>query len=142
MTTSLTAQDEEHLRILTILHYVMAGLMTLFACFPIIHLTMGAALVFAPAAFPDSKTGEGPPAFIGWFFMAFAAAWIVAGLSMVACIIAAARCLAQRRRRVFCMVVAGLMSAMCVPLGTALGIFTIIVLARPSVTQAFDGVHA
>jgi hypothetical protein len=37
----------------------------------------------------------------------------------------------------FCLAMAGIEAALCMPLGTVLGIFTIIVLMRPSVKQAF-----
>ena len=38
-------QDEEHLRLLSIFHYVVAGLAGLFALFPPIHLLVGLALL-------------------------------------------------------------------------------------------------
>ena len=34
-------QDLEHLRLLSLFHYMCAGLAALFACIPIIHLIMG-----------------------------------------------------------------------------------------------------
>jgi len=37
-------QDEEHPRLLAIFHYVCAGMVALFACFPIIHLVLGITL--------------------------------------------------------------------------------------------------
>jgi hypothetical protein len=37
-TTGLTQEDAEHLRLLSIFHYVVAGLQVLMASFPIIHL--------------------------------------------------------------------------------------------------------
>ena len=33
-------QDEEHLRLLSIFHYVCAGLSAFFACIPLIHVTV------------------------------------------------------------------------------------------------------
>ena len=38
-------QDAEHLRILSIFHYVVAGLLALFSMFPIVHLAIGIASV-------------------------------------------------------------------------------------------------
>jgi hypothetical protein len=40
-------QDEEHLRLLSIFHYVVAGLAALFALFPIFHLILGLFMIFA-----------------------------------------------------------------------------------------------
>jgi len=49
----------------------------------------------------------------------------------------AGRCLAKRRSRVFCMVIAGF-SCLGVPYGTLLGVFTFIVLGQPSVRALFE----
>ena len=38
-------KDEEHLRLLSIFHFVVAGMTALFALFPIIHLLIGLAIV-------------------------------------------------------------------------------------------------
>jgi hypothetical protein len=129
-------QDAEHLRLLSIFHYVVAGMQVLFASFPIIHFVIGAAMVFGPGSF-GSKSGEAPPAAVGWFFMLFAGAWMLVGWTLAACMVVAGRSLAQRRRYTFCLVVAGITAAVCMPFGTVLGVFTIVVLMRPSVKEAF-----
>lgn len=129
-------KDDEHLRLVAIFHYVVGGLAALFACFPIIHLIVGIALIVASAG-PDAK-GDAPPAFVGWFFVVFASAFITAGLSLAACVIAAGRFLAGRRHYMFCMVVAGIECAF-MPFGTVLGVFTIIVLMREGVKETFSG---
>jgi disulfide bond formation protein DsbB len=49
----------------------------------------------------------------------------------------AGRCLAQRRRYLLCMVVAGI-ACIFMPFGTALGVFTLVVLSRPAVKAAFE----
>ena len=128
-------QDDDHLQLLTIFHYVLAGVTTLFSLFPIVHVTIGLALVsgeFGGAA----NSGEVPPA-VGWLFVIMGATAIVLGLSLALVIAMAGRSLQLRRRRVFCLVVAGLM-CMMVPLGTVLGVFTIVVLMRESVRTLFD----
>ena len=134
--TAEAAQDTEHLRLLSIFHYVVAGLQGLFACFPVLHFAIGAVLVFLPEQLNDGKAGP-PPVLVGWFFMLFAGAWILVGLTLAACIAIAGRNLAQRRRYLFCLVMAGVEAATCMPLGTVLGVFTILVLMRPTVKEAF-----
>ena len=134
--TAEASPDAEHLRLLSIFHYVVAGMQALFACFPILHFLIGAAMVFLPGKMGDAK-GGGPPAFVGLLFMAFAGAFILAGLTLAACTVLVARSLQQRRRHLFCMVMAGIEAATCMPFGTVLGVLTIIVLMRPSVKQAF-----
>ena len=57
--------NEEHLRLLSVFHYVVGGLAGLFACFPLIHLIMGVAML--TGSFEND--GEGPPAFVGLMFL-------------------------------------------------------------------------
>ena len=131
----LRPEDVEHLRLLAIFHYVVAGLQALFACIPIIHLTIGLGLLLAPR-----KTGvgvENPQALVGTMFVAMASVFILLGWSLAACVFVAGRSLAARRRYMFCFVVAAVIAVLCMPFGTILGVLTIIVLLRPSVKAAF-----
>ncbi|MDR6093565.1 hypothetical protein [Stenotrophomonas sp. SORGH_AS_0321] len=141
-TTPLGAQDADHLRLLSIFHYVVAGITALFSLFPLIHLLMGLAIVTGHLPM-ESEQGNEPfdPRLFGWFFVAFAGAFIAGGLTLAGFMAYAGRCLAQRRRHVLCMVVAGI-SCCFMPFGTVLGVFTLIVLVRPSVKAAFVGVPA
>lgn len=41
-------QDEEHLRLLSIFHYVVGALAAMFALFPIFHLVIGLVMVLPP----------------------------------------------------------------------------------------------
>jgi hypothetical protein len=134
-------QDAEHLRLLSIFHYVVAGFQAMFASFPILHLLFGVAMVFFPDRFGGGR-GGGPPAFVGWFFIVFASAWMLIGWTLAVCLVVAGRSLAQRRRHTFCLVVAAVVAVTCMPLGTVLGVFTFIVLLRPSVKQAFAAAGA
>jgi len=137
MVQTQAEQDAEHLRLLTVFHYVVAGMQALFATIPIFHFGFGVAMVFFPDTFDGGKGA--PPQFVGWFFILFAAAWIVLGWSLAACLVIAGRSLKQRKRYLFCFVTAALTAALCMPFGTVLGIFTIIVLMRPSVKESFEG---
>jgi hypothetical protein len=128
-------QDEEHLRLLSIFHYVVAGLAALFALFPVFHLVFGLFIVFAPAKV-DGKEEAAAAAVIGWFFVLIAALFITIGWVFAALVLAAGRFLAKRRHYLFCLVMAGV-ECMFMPFGTVLGIFTIIVLVREPVKQLF-----
>jgi len=128
-------QDEEHLRLLSIFHYVCAGFAALFACLPIFHLLLGMLLLFKPQGF--GPTGNQPPAFFGLFMIIFATMMILFGWAFAIGIAYAGRCLRQRKRYTFCLVMAAI-ACMFMPFGTILGVFTIIVLVRPSVKPLFD----
>ena len=130
----MSSQDQEHLKLLSVFHYVVGGMTAFFALFPVIHLVLGLVFLLAPEKL-DSK-GDAPPAFIGWFFVIFASVFITAGWTLATFMIVTGRFLARRRHRLFCLVMAGI-ECVFMPLGTVLGVFTIIVLMRESVKALF-----
>jgi hypothetical protein len=126
-------QDAEHLRLLGIFHFVVAGIALLFAMFPVIHLVFGLAMVSGAL---DPSEGEGIPRAVGWFFVLFAGAWIAGGVAFAVAVALAGKALLAHRRYTFCLVMAGVLCVF-MPFGTVLGVFTIIVLIRDSVKQLF-----
>jgi len=136
-------RDAEHLRLLSIFHYVMAGLEVIGACFASLYLVM--AFVFANLPVSTGSGGSGPgmsPAdakaleMMTWIWGAIGGVGAALGIAMAACSFFAARFLAARRHPTFVMVVAGI-ECLAFPLGTALGVFTILVMQRPSVRALF-----
>jgi len=128
-------QDEEHLRLLSIFHYVVAALVALGALFPVIHLFLGLFIVFAADKFPNHGQPP-PPAFLGWILMFVALMLITFGWIFAALIFTTGRFLAQHRHHTFCLVMAGI-ECIFMPFGTVLGVFTIVVLVRESVRPLF-----
>lgn len=128
-------KDIEQINLLSIFHYVVGGIAALFACFPFIHLAIGIGLIIASKT--PSTSGETPPAFIGWIFVGIATVIILAGWALAVCTIISGRYLSKQRHYKYCMVIACLL-CLFVPFGTILGIFTIFVLARPSVKEIFQ----
>ena len=124
-------QDEEHLNLLAIFHYVVGGLTALFSCVFLLHVGMGIAMLCG--AFDGANA---PPRFLGWFLIVFPSVFILAGWTLAGFIIAAGRRLQRRVSRTFCLVVAAL-ECILMPFGTVLGIFTIIVLTKDSVRGLF-----
>jgi hypothetical protein len=90
--------------------------------------------VLSPAKFAGK--GEPPPVFLGWIFIAFAAVFITLGWLFAGFIFAAGRALHKRKRHLFCTVMGGV-ECLFMPFGTVLGVFTILVLSRPSVRALF-----
>ncbi len=127
-------QNEEHLRLLSIFHYIVGGLTALFACFPIIHFIVGIAVIVM--ANSPNPSGDAPPAFIGWLFAIMAGTMILLGWSLAACVIATGNFLANRKHYMFCLVMAGI-ECIFMPFGTVLGVFTIVVLVKESVKKLF-----
>jgi hypothetical protein len=128
-------QDEQHLKLLSIFHYIVGGIFALFSLFPIFHLVFGIVMIVSPDTVESG--GEGPPAFIGWLFALIGGTIILIGLVFALCVILAGRFLSLRKHYTYCFVVACI-QCLFVPFGTALGVFTIIVLSRESVKQIFS----
>lgn len=126
-------QNADHLRLLSIFHYVVAAFAALFALFPVIHLAIGIAILTGRFAGGGSDDGA---LWVGGFFVAFASVWILAGLAFAVCVFLAARNLAKRTRYLYCLVIAGL-ECMFVPFGTVLGVLTLVVLTKEPVKAMF-----
>lgn len=77
------------------------------------------------------------PLFIGWIFILIGAVLMVVGWAFSACIIIAGRSLARRIHYMFCIVMAAI-ECIFMPFGTVLGVFTIVVLTRPSAKEMFE----
>jgi hypothetical protein len=128
--------DTEHLRLLSIFHYVVAGLAALFSFFPLLYTGMGLLFVWV-AQHPNPKqTGEPPPEFLGWIFVALGTFFFLLGITVAVFILVAGRTLAKRRRYRFAFVVACI-ECLFMPFGTILGVFTLVVLSRESVKKLF-----
>ena len=115
----------------------MAGIVALRSLIPLLHIAMGIAII----AGTFDELGQGaspPPAFFGWMIVGFSAFFIVCGLAMAIVVAMAGQRIQQHRSHTFCLVVAGL-ECLFTPIGTALGVFTFIVLSRPSVKELFNG---
>lgn len=133
------SRDDEHLRLLSIFHYVVAGLWAFFACIPLIHVGLGLMMMFRPDFMGGGRNGA-PPAWFGFIFVAVGGAAILMGWSAAICTFLSGRYLAKRRKRMFSFVMAAIL-CMFMPFGTVLGIFTIIVLSRESVQRLYQSTN-
>jgi hypothetical protein len=125
-------ETEEHLRLLSIFHYVVGGFTALLSCLPVFHMIMGGLILFA-----ETDSGEPIPAIIGILLMLIPALFILAGWTFSACIILAGRKLQAHRSHTFCTVIAAIECVMF-PFGTALGVFSLIVLTKPGTKELFS----
>ena len=131
-----TRKDIEHLRQLAIFHFVAAGLAFLGICFICLHYMIFRTVFADPSLFANTKGGPPPEQLFAIFkiFYIVAVVWFVlSGLGNVL----SAIYLRQRRNRTFSMVVAGF-NCLYMPLGTVLGVFTLVVLSRDSVVAIYD----
>ena len=134
---TMADQDAEHLKILSICYYVQAGLTALGACVPVIHLFMGVAMLTGSFASPGASSHDlEAMRMMGGFFVAIATLIILLGWAFAVCNFLVARRIVRRQSRVLCLVTAGI-NCLSIPLGTTLGVFTFVVMGRPSVAESF-----
>ena len=126
--------DAEHLRLLSIFHYVFGGFQIAISSIFIVHFVFGLMMLTNPQMFGHNP----PPSWLGLLITVIGVGVLLLGWALGICAIYSGRCIARRQRRMFSLVVAAINCA-SFPFGTALGVFTIIVLMRDSVKQLFTG---
>ena len=156
----------EHLRLLSIFHYVIGGFLALASLFPMLYVVMGAVFLFlepaahspeivesaAPLEEVDSpQTGDAEPVthaagnratqqqeqeLVGGIFLVIGAIGVLVIWTLAIFAMIAGRRLARHRSHTFCLVVAAT-ECLFMPLGTVLGVFTILVLVKPEARELF-----
>lgn len=130
-------KDAEHLRTLAICHYVVAGMAIFGLAFLALHYSI-MSMVFKNPKLMEKSANDMPftPAeFLGifqWFYVLIAVWFVVGGVLTFL----GGRFIHRRVNRTFSIVIAGI-NCLHFPFGTALGIFTLIVLTRDSVIRLY-----
>ena len=114
----------------------MAGFACLLPLFSLIYIGMGAMMV--SGKMPSSPPSAHGDMIGGWIFISLGCVFFVMGVVGAILNVLAGRALGKHERRTLCLVVACL-NCMHMPLGTLLGVFTLIVLGRPTVKSLFEG---
>ncbi|MEN6429734.1 MAG: hypothetical protein ABFC80_02670 [Coriobacteriales bacterium] len=123
--------DEEHLRLLSLLYKVSAVMAGLYGCFGLFYVAMGLVIALSESSSIGSDDIAGFAIFLIFGLAFLGIGWGIAALRWVA-----GSRLKQRRSLLFCQIVAGF-TCLEIPYGTAVGVLTFIVLARPSVKALF-----
>ncbi len=108
--------------------------MAVFACLPLIHLGVGAAVLMGMEMTDDS--GQPAPMWFGWLFFIIGLAGFLVGQAISVSVILSGRFLKQRKHYWFSFVLACI-ACTFMPFGTVLGVLTIIVLSRDSVKALY-----
>ena len=141
------ARDADHLRWLSIGHYVYGGLTMLCSSVFIIHIVIGIVSIRNPAMFNPPATRPGvrapppqpvPPQAFGWMFAGMGSVAVALGWGLGICNIVSGRCIRRRRAHLFSLIVSGV-NCLNMPFGVALGVLTFIVLLRQSVQTLYRG---
>ena len=126
-------RDVGHLRLISIFHYVYGGLIALGSSLFLIHLALGIRFLSNP---PPPTNGPPPPPGFWWLFIVAGAIVPLVGWTLGGLVIYSGRCITQRRKWTFSVVIAGVMCATGAP-GIVLAVFTFLVLLRPTVKLAY-----
>ena len=126
--------DRDQLRMLSIFHFVFAG----FSCVGLGFLLLHHLIMRAVFAQPNwaGNTGAAPPPEV--FAIIGALYWVIGGAILVQTVLAvlSGYFLWHRQYRTFSIIVACI-NCLSLPLGTVLGVFTLVVLMRESVQTAY-----
>jgi hypothetical protein len=128
--------DHEHLRLLRIAYFVDSGMTAFMALIGLLYLGIGVLFTAGLDNLPSDPDGP-PPGFVGLMFAAIGGGIFVFGAVLIVLKLLTARALQTRSSRTLCLITAAL-TCLHVPYGTLVGIFTFIVLGRPSVRALFE----
>lgn len=127
--------DAEHLKLLAVFHFVLAGLSLVGIAFLCLHWFLMHTVFTNPEMMKNAKGGPPPKEFFmifRWFYFFMGTFIVAGGLGNLI----SGFCLLKRRGKIFSFVVAGL-NCLGFPFGTTLGVFTFIVLLRDSVGELY-----
>ncbi len=134
-------KDNENLKLLSVFHFVLAGLSLVVMAFIALHYFF-MRMMFTNPAIWEKKAGESagpPPEFIKEFFEYFV--WVYVFSASIVLVSGMANVfsgmfLRKKKHHTFSLVVAGLNCAQ-MPFDTAVGVFTLVVLLRESVKEGY-----
>ena len=128
--------DLDHLKLLWIFHFVGAGLALVGMLFLLAHYAMFSVFLASPQIWQHQKQGPPPKEFFEafkWLYLILAV-WLVGSFVLN---VVSALCIHARKCRALSLVVAAI-NCLHMPLGTLLGVFTIVVLLRDSVRELYE----
>ena len=130
-------RDREHLKLLCIFHFIFGGLALLGIGFLFVHYFIMHTVFSNPDLWRAQKEAIAPPkafldAFVWFYRFMGVILLVVLVLNMLSGLF-----LWRKRHRLFSVIIGG-MDCLQIPFGTALGVFTIMVLSRESVRELYS----
>src|SRR5258708_5931313 len=117
--------DADHLRLLAIFHFIVAGFAIVGLGFLSLHYALMHAVIGNPELWKNQKGGGPPPAqffaIFKWFYALFGAFLVSGGIVNLL----SGLFMRKKKNRIFSLIVAGL-NCVQFPFGTVLGVFTFI----------------
>ncbi len=129
-------RDNEQMKLLMIFHFVFAGLALVGIAFLGVHYAIMHTAFSDPRMWKAQTQAMPPKAFLDafiWFYL-FMGLLMLIGFALN---VISGLFMWQRKNRMFSLIIAGL-DCVQIPFGTALGVFTIMVLSRESVRELYE----
>jgi len=130
----MNEQDKSYLNIISIFYIVLGCLMLPLSLLPLVHIAVGAMVVVAPHT---GHGNEAMPILFGGIFIVFGLIIMLTFLAIAICMIYTGVCIKRRTKYIFCMVISAIACTFA-PLGTILGVFSIILLCKPEIKADFE----
>jgi hypothetical protein len=131
-----SAQDVIQLKNLAIGFYVFGALQLLGGLLTIVYFVVAGVLAGGAMASSSSSAGAGEAAFLGGILLAVLVVTLLFAGGFGGLLMWAGRSLQTQRRHTLCMVAAVIL-CLSFPLGTILGVWTLIVLSKPQIRALF-----
>jgi uncharacterized membrane protein YGL010W len=121
----------DQLNLLATFHYIVGGIGVFMACLPLIHLTIGIAMLNGSIPMNNNQN-EISPNLVGVIFIVMGSLFFVIGQCVAWLTIYSGKQIKARKKHTFSFVL-GCVLCMFMPFGTILGVFTIILLSKQEV---------
>ena len=129
--------DADHLKLLAVFHFVVAGLAVVGLGFLALHYALMHAVMANPEFWKTQKGGAPSPeqffAIFKWFYLIFGLILVAGGVANLI----SGLFIRRRTSRMFSLIIAGI-NCVQFPFGTVLGVFTFVVLLRDSVRELYE----
>lgn len=135
-------QQDTLLGICSIFQYLIGWLLFLVSCLPLLYVIIGSFMVIAGFYPPGNGTpgaGETLPFFVvGGVFLTIGGFLCLIGMTVAFCVLVCARRLKKKVKYHYCLTVAAI-ECFFMPLGTIIGVLTIVLLAQQDIKESFLG---
>ena len=128
----MNEKNKNYLQAIAIGFYVLGGLGVLIGLLPLMHIAFGIMIVTGKLQNHPSSADE-----IAWLFILIGMVAMVVMETIAILLLYTGRCIQRRKRHLFCLVMSAV-SCLASPLGTILGIFSMIMLTKPEIKAEFE----
>jgi hypothetical protein len=130
-------EDIRYLNLLAIFHMIVAGIVSLLSCLPLLDLFIGVPMLKdVPYALSQNEFFS-QTTFVPLMFILIPSGIAVIGWMFAVAIALNGYYLKNRTWLNYCMIMSGI-ETIFIPFGTVLGVFTIILLTKPNIKNLFD----